>query len=365
MFIGARVLKTGIAVVLTMYLSTLFRIEPAIFAAISAVVNMQPSVHKSLRNAWEQIGVHLVSVILAIFLGLTLGTNPIVMGFGVILIILLCNRLGWSGGITLGVVSIVFVLGSPADQFLFHAGMRSLSIMLGLGMAIMVNRILLPPEHKERLFQELSLLFKDASNYFLDSIVTFLSSASLTEFVTQPPESLLQRLDSLMDLHEHARDEFTPRDNALLVERTIEICRGFIERGQKIGEMTDQRVKRRNAPDSPLQTEGVSTEYQAILDVMREGERTLGFWARKVSVGLTELHTPEKAKEDAAYWTAFDRAMDTWQRKVNGVFYLRAMMEIAVVATEMRWAGRRMRSLYDRGTFRNSEPLVKVDFSTK
>lgn len=353
MYIGARVLKTGIAVTLAMYLSTMFHIEPAIFAAISVVVNMQPSVRKSLRNAWEQVGVHILSVVLAMLLGLTLGPNPVVIGLAVILVILLCNRLGWSGGITLGVVSIVFVLGSPTDQFLLHAGMRSLAVLLGLGVALIVNRILLPPEHKEKLFSELELLFRDTSTYFLDSIITFVSSASLAGFALEQPSNLLQRLDGVMNLHEHGREEFTQQDNALLVERTIEICRGFIERGQNIGEMTAQRVQRRNSPDSPLPGEGVSAEYQAILDVVLEGERKLGFWAHKVSIGLTQPHAPEKAREETEYWAAFDHTLDAWQSKVSGVFYLRAMMEIAVVATEMRWAGRRMKSLYDLGTFRH------------
>lgn len=353
MVIGARVIKTGIAVTLAMFLCKILHIEPAVFAAISVVVNMQPSVRKALHNAWEQAGVHLLSVGLAIVLGLTLGTSPIVNGLGVVLIILLCNRLGWSGGITVGVVSIVFVLDSPVEQFLFHAGIRSLAVFIGLGVALLVNRILLPPEYKAKLLTELEFLFRDASNYFLDRIITFISSASMPFFVAEQPVNLLQRLDMVTDLYEHAREEFAERDNALLVERTLEICRGFIERGQNIGEMTALRVKRRNAPDSPLPDEGVSSDYQTILDILLDGERKLGLWARKASIGLTEFHAPEKAGEDKEYWADFDHAMDTWQSKVSGVFYLRAMMEIAVVATEMRWAARRMKKLYDLGSFRN------------
>ncbi|HWQ42032.1 MAG TPA: aromatic acid exporter family protein [Desulfosporosinus sp.] len=349
MFVGARIIKTGIAVALTMYLCKLFHIEPAIFAAISVVVNMQPSVRKALHNAWEQVWVHLLSIVLAVLMGLTLGTSPMVTGLAVILIILLCNRLGWSGGITVGVVTIVFILDSPINGFLTHAGVRSLAVFLGLLVALVVNRILLPPEHKEKLFYELERLFRDASMFFLDRLITFISSASLESFTAEPPLELLQRLEGAMDLFEHAREELTERDNALLVERGLEICRGFIERGQTIGEMTAQRVQRLNAPDSPLPENRMSSEFQTMLDVLLAGERNLGLWARKVSIGLNQPHVAEIIEDNTEYWAEFDQVMDSWQRTVRGVFYLRAMMEIAVVATEMRWAERRMKTLYNLG----------------
>ncbi len=351
MYVGARIVKTGIGVTLAMFLCKILNIEPAVFAAISVVVNMQPSVRKALHNAWEQVWIHLISVTLAVILGLTLGTSPLVTGLAVILIILLCNRLGWSGGITIGVVSIVFVLDSPANEFLPHAATRSLAVLLGLGVALVVNHILMPPEHKKKLFFELDRLFRDASTYFLDRLITFISSASLASFISESPSELLERLEGVMNLYEHGREELTESDNPLLVERVLEICRGFIERGQTIGEMTAQRVKRRNSPDSPIPTDGLSSEYQMILDVLLEGERKLGLLARKVSIGLNQPHAAEKEKEDIEYWAEFDRVMDSWQRTVSGVFYLRAMMEIAVVATEMRWAGRRMKKLYDLGSF--------------
>ena len=75
----------------------------------------------------------------------------------------------------------------------------------------------------------------------------------------------------------------------------------------------------------------------------------MGVWARKVSIGLNQPHAAEKVGEDTGYWAEFDQVMDSWQRTVSGVFYLRAMMEIAVVATEMRWAERRMKALFDLG----------------
>lgn len=345
MLIGARTIKTGVAVAISMLICKIWHIEPAIFAAITVVVNMQPSVGKALRNAWEQIGVHILGVALAIVLGLTLGTGPLVIGLAVILIIVLCNRLRWSGAITLGVVSIVFVLDAPKEQFLMQAGFRSVAVFVGLAVALVVNRILRPPAYKARLWQGLQELFAESASYFLRSLVTFISSASLTTFKPEPPAHLEQKLDELTQVYDHAREELTPGDNPLLWERLFEICRGFIERGKNIDDMTTQRVKRRQSPDSPLPTDGVSLEFQAILDLLTVGQGKLFAHVERVSRALHESHRTEPIKYDLEYWTEFDQAMDAWQRKVSGVFYLRAMMEIAVVATEIRWAGRRLRAI--------------------
>ena len=83
------------------------------------------------------------------------------------------------------------------------------------------------------------------------------------------------------------------------------------------------------------------------LDILTKGEANLEALSNKVRLGFKEVHTAEKIDDNIEFWVPFDQALDHWQRNVSGVFYLRAMMEIAVVATEMRWAGRRLRTLYN------------------
>ena len=94
---GPRILKTGLGVTIVLILCEAFGVESASFAAITVVINMQPSVSKALNNAWEQISINLVAILLAIGLGLTVGSNPYIIGLAVILMIALVNRIGWRG----------------------------------------------------------------------------------------------------------------------------------------------------------------------------------------------------------------------------------------------------------------------------
>lgn len=345
MVIGARTLKTGIAVTAALFICKFFYIEPASFAAITAVVNMQPSVSKSLNNAWQQIGVHLLAATLSLLVGLFIGTNPISIGATVISLILICNWIGWSGGIIFGIVSIIFILDSPPDAFLIHALSRSLSIFVGLAVALVINRVLAPPRYKVKLMANLQSLLTLTSEYFLDSLYTFTQAASLTSYQIHDPEEQKNKLDEVTLLYEHAREEITTEDNPLLIERLLEICRGFIERGHSINQMTFQRVKRRQATYSQLELQDISEQFQGIMNILSVGHEELTDLIGTLHVGITEKKSCGSYEEDISYWESFDKVIDEWNRKVSGVFYLRALMEVSVVATELRWAVRRTNTL--------------------
>lgn len=345
MRIGARTLKTGLAVTITLFICKIFNIEPASFAAITAVVNMQPSVGKSLKNAWEQIGVHVLAVVVSLIIGSLLGTSPAIIGLAVVIIILLCNRIGWSGGIILGIVSIIFILDSPPDQFLTHALNRSLSIFAGLGVALVINRILAPPRYKAKFLSQLDELFLLSARYFLDSLHAFIHAGNLVSYDKPDPLEQKEALDKVMSLYEYARDELIAEDNRLFLERLLEICSGFIERGQNINAVTAQRVKRRQSSDAPFNIGQVTQEFQGVLDVLATGETTLLELIDTLSQGLRQKKSFGFFGEDVLYWERFDKIFDDWNRQVSGVFYLRALMEVSVVATEVRWAARRTKTL--------------------
>ncbi|MEA4902080.1 FUSC family protein [Desulfitobacterium sp.] len=355
-FIGARVLKTGIGVTIALVICEALKIVPSTFAAITVVVNMLPSVNKALTDAWSQIRVHLLGVILATFLGILHWNNPFGIGVAVILIIMIANRLGWAGTVTPGIVSIIFILDAPPEQFLMHAATRSLSIFIGLGVALVTNRVLAPPRYKKLLLEKLQNLFHDSSAYFIESVRSFVQATYLKEYEKTNIVDLETRVEEILGLHEHARDEFLPEENTYLVEKLIEICQGFVERGQNIEDMTYQRVKRRLSPDSPLMFQEISPAFQNLLDILLLGDKRLEALTYQISDNLYKLHSSMISKsDDLEYWAKFDEAMATWQGEVSGVFYLRAMMEVAVVATEMRWAARRLKRIYNLGSFKKAE----------
>ena len=351
---GPRILKTGLGVTVALLICEALQVEPASFAAITVVINMQPSVSKALYNAWEQITINVLAVALSMLIGLTLGSNPWLIGLAVILFIALVNRIGWQG-VNLGIVSIIFILAAPPDQFFDHALSRALCIFIGLGVALTINRFLAPPRYKKIFKDSLYSLFYDSSDYFLNSIDHYVGATDLKEYEKVKPVELEKRLKHVTNLYEHAREEFSSQDKMQLMERLLELCRGFIERGENIEEMTRQRVKRRHSPDAPFHGVGIRPEFQGLLDYIIVGENILTterdglFQSLTASPSFSSFSLPTL---DDAYWDEFDQRMDLWQKNFSGVYFLRATMEVAVVATEMRWASKRMRSCYELSTKR-------------
>ena len=114
MKIGARILKTGVAVTITMYLCKLLNLEPAFFGAVSAVVNMQPSIFLTVKTAKDQILVHLIGVGFGLLFGYLVGGSPLTMGIVSILLIAVYIRMGLNSGISMGIVAAVFVIGAAS-----------------------------------------------------------------------------------------------------------------------------------------------------------------------------------------------------------------------------------------------------------
>jgi uncharacterized membrane protein YgaE (UPF0421/DUF939 family) len=160
MYIGARIIKTGLAITLTIFICKFLNIESVLFATATAAVNMQPTVSKSIRNAWEQVAVHVLGIIIAVAFGLTLGTNPWIIGLAVIVMLTVTTSLKLAKNLDLGALSVILILESSPDHFLADVQLHSTAIFIGLGVALCVNRILAPPNSNNHFKKSFIVYFK-------------------------------------------------------------------------------------------------------------------------------------------------------------------------------------------------------------
>jgi uncharacterized membrane protein YgaE (UPF0421/DUF939 family) len=279
MMTGARILKTGLAVVISMYACLFFNIKPAIFASAAAVLNLQPSLGKSFRNAKEQVLVHFTSISIAIVLGLTLGANPLTMGLSTILVIYICNRLKWRIGMSGGIMATIFILASPPEQFINHALVRSLAIFTGVGSALLVNSTIARPQYEEPLRRKLielnDLIYRSFSRsvqYYLE-----LTLPSTEEFsvLNKDVKILFDQVQHLYDLYrydfEALNNEYTKSKerefNNTLFRDYLTFNKGLWQRSKDIFSLAEERLNRRNeAGNLP-----VSEEFQQIMLLINTG----------------------------------------------------------------------------------------------
>ncbi|GIQ61575.1 hypothetical protein PACILC2_01430 [Paenibacillus cisolokensis] len=138
MTIGARVLKTGMAVALAIYLSGLIGFPSPIIAAVAAIFTIQPSVYRSWQQIAEQFQANIVGAGIALAAGLMFGHTPIAVGLVCIVVITLSIRFKMESVIGLTLVTVVAVMEANSQSWSF-AVERFLMVLTGMGAAFAVN----------------------------------------------------------------------------------------------------------------------------------------------------------------------------------------------------------------------------------
>ncbi|OQP04507.1 hypothetical protein B1690_15520 [Geobacillus sp. 46C-IIa] len=157
MKLGARIFKTGIAVALALFLAALFHFPSPVFAGISAVFAMQPTIYRSYLSLIEQVQANVIGALFAIAAVLILGRDPLIVGLTLMIVIALCLKMRLeSSTISVALVTVIAIMEYTERQFIEFAAIRFLTIMLGIFAAFLVNFIFLPPKYEKKLYEKIS-----------------------------------------------------------------------------------------------------------------------------------------------------------------------------------------------------------------
>lgn len=166
MTIGARVLKTGMAVALAIYLSGIFGFASPLMAAVAAIFTIQPSIYRSWQNVADQVQTNLVGALIAIAAVRIFGHTPIAVGLVCIIVILLSIQLKMESTIGLTLVTVVAIMEAHGQGW-EAATTRFLMVLTGIGASFVVNVFVFPPrprrqftEQVHQAYSQLSLLLR-------------------------------------------------------------------------------------------------------------------------------------------------------------------------------------------------------------
>ncbi len=228
---GARIFKTGIAVTLALYISLLLNLEPATFAAVSAVFAVQPSVYRSFRTILEQIQANIIGAIVAIVFTLAFGNEPFVIGFGAILVIAISIKLKMEKTIPLAVVTLILIMEySTEGNFFLFALSRLSIIMIGVISSFAVNLLFLPPKHETKLFKKIIANTEFATQWLRLIIRHDAEHIALKEDIQKLQEDLSETND-YYKLYKEERDYF--KKNEYTKGRKLVVFRQMIAAAEK------------------------------------------------------------------------------------------------------------------------------------
>ncbi|MCF6139327.1 FUSC family protein [Pseudalkalibacillus berkeleyi] len=151
---GARIIKTGVAISLALYITMWLNLDSASFAAIAALFAIQPTIYRSYQTIIEQIQSNLIGATLAIIAVQTLGNAPIVIGLVSVMIIAINIKLKIETTIPLAIVTVIVLMVNPGDNYVTFAITRFSVIMIGVFCAFLVNLAFLPPKYETRLYHK-------------------------------------------------------------------------------------------------------------------------------------------------------------------------------------------------------------------
>ena len=364
MKIGARIIKTGIAVTITMFICKTFQLEPAVFGAVSAVINMQPSIFLSFKTLKDQIFVHLLSVTIAIALGYLIGGNPLSMGLITILIIILYQKIKLQSGIATGVVAAVFILSSSPEEFLLHAMMRTGVIFSGLFTAMLVNIVFWPPKYSKKFKEKLKEGNQAAVQYFCTALHSYAAIDNVKPKINVEEKDRVHQLnDELHQLLNFAKSEAASSSSAGtnevqwfgFAEKFIDYNESLIEKADRIYDLMPIRYERRHVANYPP----ITSEFGAILQLLTSRCATIDRINAKIRTVLIHRGSVETEEISEAYWEVLVKAIEEWQSKINNNYYLHSLIEIAVMANEIKVAARQGKKLLQKINI--SEPSVGKD----
>ncbi|MGH2319578.1 FUSC family protein [Planococcus sp. SE5232] len=192
MKLGARILKTGVAISMALFLANLLELPSPVFAGVAAIFAIQPSIYRSYLTLLDQIYGNLIGAAIAIIFVLTLGSNYLTIGTAAILAIVVMLKLKLENTVPLTLVTIIIIMDSHSADFLTFASLRISTVMLGILSAFAVNMIFLPPKYETRLFTSIHEVSEEVIRWIRVSIRHASDHASVKEDIDKLTEKLIK-----------------------------------------------------------------------------------------------------------------------------------------------------------------------------
>lgn len=153
MRIGARVLKTGLAITLSIFLSIFLIPEnSAVMAAIAAVTTTAPTVKKSFEMFNRRILANIIGGVVAVIALMILGKHPVMVGVAAIFLISILNILNLGDVLTLAVITLVAIMSSDANDLYLSAFYRVIETIVGVTVSFLVNSLIYPPQYDTKFY---------------------------------------------------------------------------------------------------------------------------------------------------------------------------------------------------------------------
>lgn len=230
MKLGARIFKTGIAIILALLLSELLQLPSPVFAGIAAIFAIQPTIYRSFLSIIEQIQGNFIGAAIAISFVLLFGNEIIIIGLAAIIVITINLKLKIENTIALSLVTLIAIMETPGDEFIHFAIIRFSTIMLGVLSSFMVNLIFLPPKYENKLFTRVTEVTAEIIRWIRYSIRHASEHRLLKNDIVKIKDSMI-KIDQLFLMYTEERNYF--KKITLVKSRKLVVYRQMVSTAKR------------------------------------------------------------------------------------------------------------------------------------
>ena len=223
MNIGARIIKTGLSVALAIFLTELLGFQPITIAAVAAVLAIQPSVMRSWKYLKDVTIGNAIGATFATGSFYLFGAEPINVGLVVVVTIAANLALGLKKTVNLAVLTSITILCSTEMSDLPAWGIalnRFTLIGVGILSAILINIMILPPKHSERLYGKVKNI-NNKLNTYLRALPRKEMKVKICRSERKTLEKELAGAAELFDLLNEERKRFWIKDRRSFVRNVV------------------------------------------------------------------------------------------------------------------------------------------------
>ncbi len=240
MKIGARTIKTGLVVALTIFLVNLMETKINIveyniagMAAITAINGMQPSIKGSLETFKNRIIATFIGSIVAFLLAYTLGINAFWLGLGSIIIILICIKLEQEESIRFALITLLAVSTYNNSFHIMDVVYRVSGMLIGIIVSTSLNVLFMPPDYTEDLKTKINELREKFEKLFENAINDILREEKIEKEIIKDKRQIIRdELDDTRDIYSLLIEDVMPKNKRTLKKyrRSINAIQSNLER---------------------------------------------------------------------------------------------------------------------------------------
>ncbi|WCK55350.1 aromatic acid exporter family protein [Aneurinibacillus sp. Ricciae_BoGa-3] len=207
MRVGARIVKTGIALIVALFVCDLFQLNTPVIAAVAATLSIQPTVYRTVIQLREQFEANIIGAVIGVTATYFLGPQPIVVGLVVMLVIIINLKLKLHDSLVLSVITVVSVMELTTGNYWQFAWNRFFLNVIGILSAAVVNAIFIPPRYEKRLFNEIHEL-ADKFSLLLRTLINNEMDERAFREEKEKVKSGLKKVETLFDMYTEEKTRF-------------------------------------------------------------------------------------------------------------------------------------------------------------